>query len=55
MPTKLRIVDNRAYCVKCQRKVEMQGAEVVELSNGRLANSGYCPYCGTECYRFIKG
>ena len=54
MPTESRVTDE-AYCVKCQRKIEMQDAKVEELRNGRLANSGYCPNCGTKCYRFIKG
>lgn len=43
-----------AYCVKCKRKVEMEGAKEVTTKNGRRALRGRCPACGTTVMRFIK-
>jgi len=43
------------FCVKCRKKVVIQGPEVVTLKNGRKAVKGTCPNCGTVVYRFISG
>lgn len=40
-----------AYCVKCKAKREIRNAEKVTLKNGRPANRGTCPNCGTTIYR----
>ena len=40
-----------AYCVKCKAKREIRNAEKVTLKNGRPANRGTCPNCGTKIYR----
>lgn len=43
-----------AYCVKCRKKVEMKNAKAVTMKNGRPANKGECPGCGTGVYRIGK-
>ncbi len=43
-----------AYCVKCKAKKEMQQMEEVTMKNGRKANKGKCPACGTSLFRILK-
>ncbi len=45
---------SEAYCVKCKAKREMKDAQEVTLKNGRLADKGVCPECGTGMFK-IKG
>ncbi|MEE9520356.1 MAG: DUF5679 domain-containing protein [Dehalococcoidales bacterium] len=45
----------QAYCFKCRKKVEMKNAERVTLKNGRPANKGICPNCGTKVFRIGRG
>lgn len=40
-----------AYCVKCKAKKEMKAPKEVTLKNGKKANSGTCPDCGTKMFR----
>ena len=42
-----------AYCVKCRRKVNPEGAKKVRSKNGRMMLRGKCPICGTNVVRFI--
>ena len=41
----------QAYCVKCRKKVEIQGAKQITLKNKRPAIQGVCPKCGTKVFR----
>ena len=44
----------QAYCVKCKRKVEILGTQLVSLKKHHLAMMGTCPECGTRVFRFIS-
>lgn len=43
-----------AYCVKCRAKKEMQNAQEITMKNGKPANKGTCPDCGTKMFRIGK-
>jgi NAD-dependent SIR2 family protein deacetylase len=43
-----------AYCVKCKAKRDMKDVQEVTMKNGRKADKGTCPECGTGMFR-IKG
>lgn len=45
----------QAYCVKCQKKVEIQNPKQVTLKNNRPATKGTCPKCKTVVFRIGKG
>ena len=40
-----------AYCVKCKEKREMKDAKPVVMKNGKKANTGVCPKCGTKMFK----
>ncbi|MFC1667236.1 DUF5679 domain-containing protein [Candidatus Omnitrophota bacterium] len=40
----------QGYCVKCKSKKEMSDAKEVTMKNGRKANKGKCPSCGTNMF-----
>ena len=40
-----------AYCVKCRSKKEMKNAKAITMKNGKPANKGICPTCGTSMFR----
>ncbi len=40
-----------AYCVKCRKKVEMKDAKKITMKNGKPAQKGTCPDCGTGVFR----
>jgi len=42
------------YCVRCKKKVKIKEYKEVIFKNGRKADQGLCPKCGTKCTR-IKG
>ena len=42
------------YCFKCRTKREIKDVQSVTLKNGRPANSGVCPTCGTKIFRIGK-
>lgn len=44
----------QAYCMKCRKKVDIQGPNKVTLKNGRPAVRGTCPVCGTKVFRIGK-
>ena len=46
---------SEAYCVKCRKKVEIQGAQQVTLKNGRPATQGTCGSCSGKVFRIGKG
>jgi len=43
-----------AYCVKCKAKKEMKDAQAITMKNGKPANKGTCPDCGTSMFRIGK-
>jgi len=44
----------QAYCMKCRKKVEMNNPRRITMKNGRPANQGTCPKCGTKVFRIGK-
>ena len=42
------------YCFKCRTKRQIKDARPVTLKNGRPANQGVCPTCGTKMFRIGK-
>lgn len=42
-----------AFCVRCRKKVVMEGEKTVKYKNGRMAKKGTCPDCGTKVFRTI--
>ncbi|MHB8084706.1 MAG: DUF5679 domain-containing protein [Dehalococcoidia bacterium] len=42
------------YCLKCQKKREMDNAKAVKMKNGRAATKGVCHTCGTKMYKIGK-
>ena len=40
-----------AYCVKDKMKVEVQGAKMITMKNGKAALSGTCPKCGNKVFK----
>jgi len=44
----------QAYCVKCRAKREMKDARAITMKNGKPANQGTCPSCGTKMFRIGK-
>jgi len=43
-----------AYCVKCKSKRTMTDAKEVTMKNGRPAQKGTCPKCGTGMFKIGK-
>ena len=44
-----------AYCMKCRTKREMKDTKAIIMKNGRHANQGVCPICGTKMFKIGKG
>ena len=44
-----------AYCFKCRTKRTAKNPKPVTLKNGRPAQQGICPVCGTKLFRIGKG
>jgi len=44
----------QGYCVKCKAKREIKNAKAVTMKNGRPANQGVCPVCGTKMFKIGK-
>ena len=44
----------QAYCVKCRAKKEMRDSKPITMKNGKPANQGTCPSCGTKMFRIGK-
>ena len=44
----------QAYCMKCRAKREMKDARTITMKNGRPANQGTCPVCGTKMFKIGK-
>lgn len=43
--------DNKAYCVKCRKKVTMEKAKKIIMKNKKPAMKGECSLCGTKVFR----
>ena len=39
------------YCMKCKAKREMKDVQAVTMKNGKPANQGVCPECGTKIFK----
>ncbi len=39
------------YCVKCRAKRDAEGVQEVTMKNGKKANRGKCPVCGTSMFK----
>ena len=48
--------DNQFYCVKCQKKVMVDGDKVcvVKFRNGRMAERAKHAGCGTKMFKFVS-
>ncbi|MDE2127486.1 MAG: hypothetical protein KGJ62_12940 [Armatimonadetes bacterium] len=44
-----------AYCVKCKAKKQMKDAKPFTMKNGKPANKGVCPTCGTVMVKIGSG
>jgi len=40
-----------AYCMKCREKREAKDVKAVTMKNGKPAQEGVCPVCGTKMFR----
>ena len=40
-----------AYCMKCKEKREAKDVKSVTMKNGKPAQEGVCPVCGTKMFR----
>ncbi len=52
--SEMEVVHMEGYCFKCRTKREIKDAKSVTLKNGRPANQGVCPTCGTKIFRIGK-
>ena len=52
--SKSEVVQMEGYCFKCKVKKEIKNPQAVTLKNGRPANQGVCPTCGTKIFRIGK-
>jgi len=43
-----------AYCMKCNKKVEIKNPKQVRLKNSRPAVQGVCSVCGAKVFRLGK-
>ncbi len=44
-----------AYCMKCKEKREAKDVKAVTMKNGKPAQEGVCPVCGTKMFRMGAG
>jgi Domain of unknown function (DUF5679) len=45
------LMPTTAYCVKCKAKREIKNPQSVTMKNGKKAQQGTCPVCGTKLFR----
>jgi len=43
-----------AHCLKCGERVTPVNVQRVSYPNGRVAERGACPHCGTVTSKFVK-
>lgn len=41
------------YCIKCKKKVPMQGGKISYYSNGTPVSKGVCTVCGSKVTRIL--
>lgn len=44
----------KAFCVKCKKSVEVKDAKLAKTKNGRDMIKGGCGTCGTKVNRFLS-
>lgn len=44
----------QGYCMKCREMKEMKHPKPVTMKNGKPANQGVCPSCGTKICKIGK-
>lgn len=44
----------QGYCMKCRQMKDMKSPKAVTLKNGKPANQGTCPSCGTKIFKIGK-
>ncbi|MCX6005736.1 MAG: DUF5679 domain-containing protein [Chloroflexi bacterium] len=44
----------QGFCMKCRAMKEMKNPKAVTMKNGKPANQGVCPSCGTKIFRIGK-
>ncbi|RYF40872.1 MAG: hypothetical protein EOO38_21355 [Cytophagaceae bacterium] len=50
-PKLLNLSSMEAYCMKCKEKREAIDVEAVTMKNGKPAQQGKCPVCGTKMFK----
>lgn len=48
------IVTLTAYCMKCKKRREVLGIQVVKTKTGRRMGKGTCAKCGGKVSKFLK-
>ena len=51
MPKSDKKTEVTGYCVKCKAKQPMQEVQKITMKNGRPAQKGKCPKCGTGMFK----
>ena len=41
------------YCTKCKEKREAKDVKQITMENGKPAQEGICPVCGTKLFQVI--
>ena len=49
--TDFRRTKMEGYCMKCKEKREIKDVKPVTMKNGKPANEGTCPVCGTKIFK----
>ncbi len=42
-----------AFCVKCNKKVNIKNPRIYTMKSNRVAVRGVCPFCSTETFRIL--
>jgi len=53
-PKKAPMAEGEGYCVKCKAKRMMANVKKVKMANGRPAQKGTCPVCGTGMFKILS-
>jgi len=51
--TKAKSGGETGYCVKCKKKIKIEGGKVTTMKNKRKMLKGKCPKCGTVVCRIM--
>jgi DNA-directed RNA polymerase subunit RPC12/RpoP len=44
----------QGYCMRCRAMKDMKNPKATTLKNGKPANQGTCPSCGTKIFKMGK-